>query len=309
MNFQNVENARKELKDKYQKSLFITSGIISAILVILLFALDIFHGGLQGIIFLIFALIFALTIGLIVATIATKKLSQTYRRAYKAYFVEQNLKKTFTNLIYDHEKGLAKDYLKSTGMINTGDRYSSNDLTVAKYKNVKFTQADAHIQTQHTDSDGNTYYITIFRGRFMIFEFPKKFDFKLELIGKRFSAARIPGKDKEIHRKMTKKSTESTEFNKAFRIFGQDDYESFYILDPALMVKIMTISEYYKNNLLFGYYDNQLLIALNDGKDSFEPPRFTKPIDEKAELAKIHNDIKVITDFVDQLSLDKKLFK
>ena len=309
MNFQTVEQTRITYKQKYQKFFFITSGVTIAIVIIASFALKIFTATLQDIIFAVFFVIFSLVIALIVATIATKNQAKAYQKAYKAYFVEQNLQKTFTDLQYDHEKGLAKDYLKSTGMINTGDSYSSNDLTVAKYKNVKFTQADAHIQTQHTDSDGNTYYITIFRGRFMIFEFPKKFTFKLELIGKRFSAARIPGKDKEIHRKMTKKSTESTEFNKAFRIFGQDDYESFYILDPALMVKIMTISEHYKNNLLFGFYDNQLLIALNDGKDSFEPPRFTKPIDEKAELAKIHNDIKVITDFVDQLSLDKKLFK
>ena len=309
MDFQDVENARKELKDKYQKSLFITTGIISAILVILLFALGIFHGGLQGIIFLIFALIFALTIGLIVATIATKKTSQTYRRAYKAYFVEQNLKKTFTNLIYNHEKGIGREYLRSTGMVNTGDHFSSNDLTVAQYKNVMFLQSDAHIQVQHTDSDGNTYYVTIFKGRFMVFEFPKKFTFKLELIGKKFRAARVPGKDKTINRKMVKKSTESNEFNSTFHIYGQDDFESFYILDPAFIVKIMGISERYKNKLLLGFLDNKLLVALDDGKDSFEPPKFTKPIDEKAELAKIHNDIKAITDFVDQLSLDKKLFK
>lgn len=52
-----------------------------------------------------------------------------------------------------------------------------------------------------------------------------------------------------------------------------------------------------------------LIIALNDGKDSFEPPKASKPIDERAELAKIHADIKIITDFVNQLSLDRKLFK
>ncbi|MBQ3441562.1 DUF3137 domain-containing protein [Candidatus Saccharibacteria bacterium] len=83
----------------------------------------------------------------------------------------------------------------------------------------------------------------------MIFEFPKKFDFKLELIGKRFHAYRVPGKDK----------------------------------------------------VLIGFYDNKMLVALNDGKDSFEPPRATKPIDEATENKKVASSIKVITDFVDAI--------
>ena len=309
MNFQDVEQIRQNLKSKYQKALFITSGIIAAIAITACFAIGVFNGGFQGIIFIVFSVITALATGLIVATIATQKLSKVYRRAYKAYFVEQNLKKTFTNLIYNHEKGIGREYLKSTGMVNTGDHFTSNDLTIAQYKKVMFLQSDAHIQVQHTDSDGNTYYVTIFKGRFMVFEFPKKFTFKLELIGRKFRAGRVPGKDKEINRKMQKKSTESTEFNKAFHIYGQDDFESFYILDPAFIVKIMNISERYKNKLLLGFLDNKLLVALDDGKDSFEPPKFTKPIDEKAELAKIHDDIKVVTDFVNQLSLDRQLFE
>lgn len=309
MDFQDVEQARINYKQKYQKIFFAITGIILVVAVILCLTLKIFTATLQDIIFIAFSVIFSLVLGLIVATIATKKQALAYQRAYKAYFVEQNLKKTFTNLIYNHEKGIGREYLKSTGMVNTGDHFSSNDLTVAQYKNVMFLQSDAHIQVQHTDSDGNTYYVTIFKGRFMVFEFPKKFTFKLELIGKKFRAARVPGKDKTINRKMVKKSTESNEFNSAFHIYGQDDFESFYILDPAFIVKIMGISERYKNKLLLGFLDNKLLVALDDGKDSFEPPKFTKPIDEKAELAKIHNDIKVITDFVDQLSLDKKLFK
>ena len=45
-----------------------------------------------------------------------------------------------------------------------------------------------------------------------------------------------------------------------------------------------------------------MLVALDDGKDAFEPPKFTKPIDEKQEMAKVREDIKVITDFVDVIS-------
>ena len=135
----------------------------------------------------------------------------------------------------------------------------------------------------------------------MVFQFPKKFNFKLELIGKKFHAYRVPGKDHETGRKMTKISTESSDFNRNFRIYGQDGFESFYLLDPAMIAKIEAIAERYGYRLLLGFLDNTLLVALNDGKDSFEPPRASKPLDEAAEMTKISTDIKVITDFIDVL--------
>ena len=139
--------------------------------------------------------------------------------------------------------------------------------------------------------------------------FPKKFTFKLELVGRRFHAYRIPGKDEKTHRKMSTISTESSEFNDAFKIYAEDGFEAFYLLDPKMISRILDISTHYKNKTLFCFVDNKLYILLDNGKDSFEPPKPSKPIDEQAELAKVSAEIKVITDFVDQLSLDRKLFK
>lgn len=310
MNIQDIEKAREEYKQKYKKTFIISTVITLAVISIPGIIVQIRFARSIIIVISIFSFIFfSLVAGMIVSTLVCRNQAKAYQKAYKAYFVEKTLKETFTNLEYNHDKGVSREYIRATEMINTGNSYSSNDLTIAHYKNVKFLQSDAHIQVEETDSEGHTNYVTIFRGRFMIFEFPKQFNFKLELIGNRFSAYRIPGKDAKTGRKMTKKSTESGEFNSAFRIYGQDDFESFYILDPAFMVKIMNIAERYQNRLLFGFYDNKLLVALNDGKDSFEPPKFTKPINEQAEFNKIYADIKVITDFVDQLSLDNKLFK
>ena len=310
MNFQDVENARKTYHQKTKKAWQITC-IILLVLAAAIFIPQLIMGlkiSFHTIFPSFFVLFFILMIAIIIISFTSRKEAAAYRNAYKTYFIEQNLRKTFTNLQYDHSQGMDKNLLKATGMVNTGDRYSSNDLTIASYKDVKFVQADARIEEEHTDSDGDTYYVTIFRGRMMIFEFPKKFNFKLELIGGGFGAARVPGPS-ENGRKMSRVNTESNEFNRTFRIFGEDGFEAFYILDPAFMVKIQNIADHYKHKLLLGFIDNKLLIALSNGKDSFEPPKASIPIDEKAELEKINSDIKVITDFVDQLSLDRKLFK
>lgn len=305
MTFQEVEAAREAYHQKIKKQIVITIAIIMVLPIISLFSSNLAMALYELFFFSFIISIFAV----IIAPFANRKVANAYRKAYKAYFVEQNLKKVFTDLHYSHEMGLSRQFLEQTGMVNTGDHYSSNDYTNGKYKDVAFSQADVHIQIRQTDSEGNTNYVTIFKGRFMIFEFPKKFNFKLGLIGKKFHACRKPSSDKATGRKMEKITTESSEFNSAFRIYGADGFETYYILDPAFMVKLLNINEHYKGKTIFCFNNNQLLIGTNDGKDSFEPPRPSKPIDEVKENAKILAEIKAITDFVDQLSLDRKLFK
>ena len=295
MTFSDVEIARKTYAEKFKKYLLVSGAI--AVIIGLITGLTSRAVILYGVVFGV--VVFSIGAG--VTLFVTRKEANMYRKAYKGYFIEQNLRKIFTDLVYSHQSGLDPNILRSTSMVNTGDVYSSNDLTMARYKDISFVQADAHIQTESTDSDGNTNYVTIFRGRFMIFEFPKKFNFKLELIGKRFHAYRIPGKDSATGRKMVKIQTESTEFNQTFKIFGQDGFETFYILDPAMIVKIQAIAEHYKKKVLLGFIDNKMLVGIDDGKDSFEPPKFTKPINEKQEMQKVASDIKVITDFVDAI--------
>ncbi len=176
MNLESVEVARKAYAKRiiWQWSVFI--------IVILVFAVIIYISGQTNSSPIPYVMGFVVAFAFIVVTTFTNQAIQhNYRRAYKAYFVEQNLKKTFTDLSYNHEAGMDSAVLNLTGMVNTGNRYSSNDFTSGKYKNVDFSQADVHIEIESTDSDGNRSYTTIFKGRFLIFEFPKPFNFKLEL--------------------------------------------------------------------------------------------------------------------------------
>ena len=71
-------------------------------------------------------------------------------------------------------------------MMDTGDIYSSNDYVEGKYKGILFRQSDVHIQNESTDSDGNTTYTTVFRGRWMIFDFNKPFKANVEVAQKNF---------------------------------------------------------------------------------------------------------------------------
>ena len=293
MTFQDVETARQIYAEKFKKGLTVT-----IILTVLACASVILVGPILG----VMLVIIVLGVSAIFTSFATGKDRTAYRKAYKGYFVEQNLKKIFTNVDYAHDRGFTPNIVAESEMIRLAEKFYSNDLTLAKYKNINFAQADVAIIHEYTDDQGNTHEYPVFKGRYMMFEFPKKFDFRLEVVGRKFKLYRVPGKDRVKNRKMTRLETESTEFNHNFKIFGQDGFESFYLLDPAIIERINNIAKLYDYKLLLGFYDNKLIVALNDGKDSFEPARFTKPIDEPAEMQKVAGEIKVITDFVDVIS-------
>lgn len=313
MEFKDVEKARDDYREKLTKRIGICVSI--ALVIMLLFAA--FGSGGAADSFLIALLssllqfgIFVVFICLIIIVVTAQKEGKKYKAAYKAYFVRANLEKFFSDLKYDHNLGFNRNTLVESQMINTGDRYYSNDFTSGKYKDVFFAQADVHIQVESTDSDGNnTTYTTIFKGRMMLFEFPKKFAFKLEVVEKRFGANRIPPKNEKTGRKYHIVKLESSEFNKVFKTYAEDDFEAFYLLDPALMNNIMALENEYKGKILLGFFDNKLLVALNDGKDAFEPPNVFKKLDEKTEMEKIAKETHIITDFVDTLKLNNKIFK
>lgn len=75
------------------------------------------------------------------------------------------------------------------------------------------------------------------------------------------------------------------------------------------MEKIERLDDNNKGKLLLCFIKNRLHIGLYDNKDSFEAPNCLFKINEAKELNRTNSDIKVITQFVDELNLDNTLFK
>lgn len=295
MTIEEVEALRKKAKDIIVKGLII-SGSIGFVLAIL--------GRTPGAIF------YALIIGIVVSAIKVQKPKKEFIRAFKNVFVLKSLQSVFTDLVYEPEKGLNESVIANTGMMNMGDRYSSNDYISGKYKNINVVQADVHIEEEHesTDSDGHTTrtWVTIFRGRWMIFDFNKTFKANIQVSQKNFGNSKIKNWGQKI--KYKKVMMEDQAFNNMFKTFAQEELDAFYILTPALMEKIKKLANSIQGKLLFCFIDNKLHIGLQNGKDSFEHSIF-KQIDEEKVTNEIAQDIKVITNFVDELSLDNDLFR
>ena len=246
--------------------------------------------------------IFSLIIEFLILSLTTKKELSTYQKNYKAYFVSQGLQKIFSNISYNHNDGMPREVVATA--MNTGDIYRSNDLTTGCYKNINFTQADVHIQEKHTDSDGDTTYVTLFYGRFLVFDFNRNFTSNLQIASKYFCHNTTHNLTKN-GLKFSRIQTESSDFNRNFKIYAQNGVDALYILDPAFMEKIQKLYTNCKHEILLTFTDKKVYIAIDDKKDSFEPPMQKTPLNKTAETTKVENDIRVITNFIDSLNLDR----
>ena len=192
-------------------------------------------------------------------------------------------------------------------MLDTGDRFNSNDYISGIYKNIKFEQSDIHMERKHEekDEDGNkkTVWETIFRGRLMAFDFNKKFKANIRVSSRHFGANSLPWNKKFFNVKM-----EDIEFNKHFTVYAESEHDAFYILTPQFMEKLQDITKKLNCNIMFCFVDNRLHIAIDNNEDSFEYNVF-KPINEQEIEESIVKDIKLITRFVDELNLDNDLFR
>lgn len=291
-----LEQDRIKLKNKTFLVIGITAGII--ILLALIFqSYEVVFFGLIAI--LLFPALF------------TAKQKREYILKFKKYFVQSALKTVFTDLTYHPEQGMPRDVIASTKMMYMGDRYTSNDYISGRYKDIGFRQADVHIEEEResTDSDGNTttYWVTIFRGRWMIFDFNKTFKADLQVCQKFFGNNKISNWGNDT--KFEKVKLESVDFNKRFNVYAQSDHEAFYLLTPPIMEKIIKLDDMNQGRLLLCFIDNKLHIGLYDGKDSFEHAPVFKQINEEQVRNNISTDIKQITMFIDELDLDNDLFR
>ena len=175
--------------EKYKiqaKNTILVGLIIGLVLTIALIIVVIITRMLPLFIFEFFIIIMVSLVTFILYSIPYSK----YKAVYKDYYVKKALDSIFTDLEYKPNEGIAETVIKNTEMMNMGDNFESNDYFTGKYKNINIEQADIRIteERERKDSDGDTetYTVTLFYGKWMIFDFNKSFKSKLSIGTKYF---------------------------------------------------------------------------------------------------------------------------
>ena len=258
----------------------------------------------------IFALLF---IPAVASLILSGKANKQFAAAFKQSVVLDSLSAVFTDLTFEPALGISREEIRETEMMQTGDRFSSNDLISGQYNGVSFRQSDVHIENESTDSEGHTSYTTIFRGRWMVFDFNKTFVSDLQVVGRHFGANKRKGNGffglfASKEKKMEKIELENEAFNKQFTVYAHDTTEAFYLLTPHMMEAMLRLREGIGSPIMLLFFRGQLHVAVNNGKDAFEPSLF-RAYDPAREAEAVLADTRVITSFVDEMRLDNDMFK
>lgn len=290
-----MEDRSKQIEalEKRRRSLVIQK-IYSIIIITILFIIAIYYIGFSEFVFWIYimALAICLSIGV-----------KQYKKDFKNIFVKYALEKSFSEVIYQPEYGISRDEIAETNSIYLGDRFTSNDYINAKLDGLKVELSDIIIEEQHTDSDGHTYYSVIYKGRWMIFEFDRKFVSNVTVAEDKFRNL----KNRGLFSKSNKVEMESIEFNKIFDVYCNTEHEAFYILTPHMQERLKRINDSIPGKLVFIFFNNKLHIGINSDKDSFEPS-LIKKIDEQQTLLEVNKEVNEIISLVKEIKQDNSLF-
>jgi hypothetical protein len=143
-----------------------------------------------------------------------------------------------------------------------------------------------------------------FQGQWLICDFGKELSATVRLI-ERKSGARFQ-RTHDISKSDIE--TENAAFNKKYRIIAQDGHTAFYLLTPHFMERLLAADEMADASTLFYFGNGKVHIALNSGRDSFNLSSVALSNFENVR-EKFRGELTLLTNIVDELLLNEKLFK
>lgn len=233
----------------------------------------------------------------IVGAVIGIKMDREFDELYKTNFVAAMLGDFFENPNYVWDRGFSEEAVRSFGLSQMGNRFSSEDYVSGTYKGVSFEQSDVRIQ-YHT-SGKNSHTTTYFEGRMFVFQFDKFNMLPVQVFSEGFMYRARPVEGF----KMNKVELESVEFNRGFDVRAVNEHDAFYVLTPPMMEKIEELRERF-GYVAFNFSSNRLFVGFKCGMKAFDAD-MSRPISYPAERAKIQKDVQVIMDIIDIMNLDQ----
>lgn len=244
--------------------------------------------------------IISFIVGLVLLGIGLAKF-RSLSHSFKTNYLPQIIATAYPGSSYSPYEGVQYGITQQSLIMPRGDRYNTGDLIQGVVGETGFLTCDCQIEERRTevDSHGNTrtYYVTLFLGRFFIFDFNKEFDGRV-VVSESWVNSLFSGFERV--------KLESVDFNKKFKVYTTNDETAFYILTPQIMEKMMEIEKKYKGSISFSFIGSRMYLAINNGIDTFELKLFKK-VDEKF-IIDLKKDLETMNSIIEQLKLNMRIF-
>lgn len=253
---QQLENRRKELKQKGTRTGLIVGGIFFILGCI--FSLNV-QGGTTG-------LLISLAIALILVIYNINRKSGELSNYYKKDIIAIVIKQLCEETSYFPDKGIPEEIFMSCGLFSTTpDRYRCEDLITGKIAKTKFACSEIIAEEKQvtTDNKGRRqeHWVDIFRGFLFIADFHKNFNGKTVVYRNSWLKLKLG------HQRV---KLENPDFEKNFDTYSTDQIEARYLLTPGLMEKILELDRKFSGKITISFYNSQVIVAIPDSKDHFE---------------------------------------
>ena len=176
------------------------------------------------------------------------------------------------------------DFMRSSIFRQTPDVYKGEDHVsgVVNGTRLEFSEVNAEYITR--DSKGRTTHHTIFRGLFLVADFPKKFNGSTvvlpDVAQKMFGfLGQVMQKWNLLRGELVK--LEDPEFEKEFVVYGDDQIEARYILTTSMMERLLAFRRKAidtvkaGSNVYLSFTEGKVFVAVDCRRDLFEPSIFS----------------------------------
>jgi len=214
------------------------------------------------------------------------------------------LENSFELIEYRRKDHIDEGRLREARIRFDWDKSLGGDYFEARYRDVDLTFSDVRLIREQIsiDKNGNVTKqdIPVFTGQWLIVGLNREINPPVVVSERNRSLLRGYEKTR------SGVQTENVRFNEKFLILTDDAHTAFYVLTPHFMEFIMSAKEVADGQKHLCFTGGHVHIAINSGRDSFEPCRDIKNV--PALRARIQSEVDYIKAVIDEFLLNERLF-
>ena len=291
---QKLEKKRRDLKHRIIFSAIASTAVFTA----LAYTLQSYY---EFIIFIYIALM----------ALLYKFMIKDYTHEFKMSVIKPLIHAIDKTMLYSSQTHVSNYFFEHSKLFEEADKLSGNDYVKGQIDGINIQFSDIHAQNKNQDSKGKESWDTIFQGLFIVADFNKHFYGETVVLpdSAQNSFGNVIGhwlQSKNAARGELVKM-DNPEFEKVFVVYSSDQIEARYILSHSMMEKLLSFKNKSAHPIYVSFTGTHIYMAINYGKDLFEPSVFNSLFDYKVAMEYVKT-LHLAIGIVEELKLNQKLW-
>ncbi|MBS4068235.1 MAG: DUF3137 domain-containing protein [Sulfurimonas sp.] len=240
-----------------------------------------------------------------------KFMIKDYTHEFKMSVIKPLIHAIDKTMLYSSQTHVSDYFFEHSKLFEEADKLSGNDYVKGQIDGINIQFSDIHAQNKNQDSKGKESWDTIFQGLFIVADFNKHFYGETVVLpdSAQNSFGNVIGywlQSKNAARGELVKM-DNPEFEKEFVVYSSDQIEARYILSHSMMEKLLSFKNKSAHPIYVSFTGTHIYIAINYGKDLFEPSVFHSLLDYKVAMEYVKT-LHLAIGIVEELKLNQKLW-